>query len=981
MLLMATTLTSPRSLVSELRARGVRDARADATSRAAFSSDASLYRIPPAAVVFPRHTDEVLATLEVCRERGVPLTARGAGTSIAGNAIGRGVVIDFSRHLNRVLEFDADARTAVVEPGAVHATVQKLALARGLRFGPDPSTHTRCTVGGMIGNNACGSRALAYGRTADNVTELEVVTGTGTRLHLGPGATPSTPETEALRALVNAELGTIRTELGRFGRQVSGYSLEHLLPERGFDLRRALVGSEGTLAVVLQAGVRLVTDAAHKTMVVLGFGTIGAAGDAVTAVLPFTPTACEGLDSRIVEVVRTRKGPQAVPELPGGAAWLFVEVSGEDALEVASRAGRISRISAAVDARIITEPGEAAALWRIREDGGGLAGRSPAGAPAHAGWEDAAVPPERLGDYLREFDDLLLQHQLTGFPFGHFGDGCVHVRLDFPFQRNDGAAAFRAFLTDAARLVASYGGSLSGEHGDGRARSELLPHIYSPRALALFGKVKSILDPENILNPGVVVNPEPLDANVRVAEAGPVRGGLGFGYLHDDGDFSQAVHRCTGVGQCRAAHNDNQTVMCPSYLATLEEKDSTRGRARVLQEMINGGPNRPGRSGGAGAAGQQLGGHTPDWRAPEVHEALDLCLSCKGCASDCPTGIDMAAYKAEVLHQSYRGRLRPASHYSLGWLPRWARLAAGAPRAVNLLLRLPGLRQLGLRLAGVDQRRSIPAFATQTFHAWFRARAVPLQDRDGRPCASTGANGQRPRVVLWADSFTNSFSPDVGQAAVRVLEAAGYEVLIPESPVCCGLTWISTGQLDAARKILRTSVDALGAYAANGVPIVGLEPSCTGVLRSDALELLGADPVAGPAARLVAGATHTLAELLAATPGYAPPSLDGLTVVAQPHCHHHAVMGWSPDAALLATAGATVRKLGGCCGLAGNFGVERGHYEVSVAVAEQQLLPAVRAAAPDAVVLADGYSCRTQLLDLSDRTGIHLAQLLDPGTG
>lgn len=949
MLLMAKTLTEPRSLVTELQARGVADARADATSRAVYSSDASLYRIRPAAVVFPRHLDEVFATLEVCRERGIPVTSRGAGTSIAGNAIGRGVVIDFSRHLNRVLEFDAESRTAVVEPGAVHATLQTVALANGLRFGPDPSTHTRCTVGGMIGNNACGSRALAYGRTADNVTSLDVLTGSGTRLKLGAGETPATPETDALRTLVSGNLGTIRTELGRFGRQVSGYSLEHLLPEHGFDLRRMLVGTEGTLAVVLEAGVRLVQDAPHKTMVVLGFADIGEAGDAVTAVLPFKPTACEGLDSRIVEVVRTRKGPGSVPELPGGAAWLFVEVSGDDAAEVADRAARVSRIPVARHSRVITDPGQAAALWRIREDGGGLSGRSPAGSPAHAGWEDAAVPPERLGDYLRDFDELLLAHNLTGFPFGHFGDGCVHVRLDFPFQHDDGAAAFRAFLTDAAKLVARYGGSLSGEHGDGRARSELLTHMYTPAALSLFGKVKGIFDPDNIMNPGVVVDPEPLDANVRVAEAGPLRSGLAFGYEHDDGDFSQAVHRCTGVGQCRAAHRDNRTVMCPSYIATLEEKDSTRGRARALQEMINGSVT-------GGAAAHRNG--KPNWRAPEVHDALDLCLSCKGCASDCPTGIDMATYKSEVLHQSYKGRLRPASHYSLGWLPKWASLASVAPRVVNALMGLPGLGRLGLRLAGVDSRRKIPVFAPRTFHKWFNARpAVPAEDR--------------PKVLLWADSFTNYFTPEVGQSAVKVLEDAGYAVQVPEKPVCCGLTWISTGQLDEARKILRSSVATLTPYVEQGIPVVGLEPSCTGVLRSDAVELLSRAE-----AGALAGGTFTLAELLEGTPGYSPPSLEGTSVVAQPHCHHHAVMGWSPDAALLEKAGATLQKLGGCCGLAGNFGVERGHYEVSVAVAEQQLLPAVRAANQDAVVLADGYSCRTQLEDLSERRGIHLAQLL-----
>jgi FAD/FMN-containing dehydrogenase/Fe-S oxidoreductase len=952
-----TGLEMPRSIVGTLRNLGVKDARDDATTRAAYSSDSSLYRVPPAALVFPQNAEEVMITLEVCRDRGIPVTSRGAGTSVAGNAVGSGVVLEFSRHMNKVLSVDRDARAAVVQPGAVHATLQRRALAEGLRFGPDPSSHTRCTIGGMIGNNACGSRTLAYGRTVDNVSHLDVVTGSGTRMLLGADGTPSTPETDALRALVQTELSTIRTELGRFGRQVSGYALEHLLPEHHFDLRRALVGSEGTLAVVLEAGVRLVVDPAYRTMVVLGFADIGSAGDAVMDVMPFRPTACEGLDSRIVDVVRTQKGTAAIPQLPDGAAWLFVEIAGDDPLEVADRARRLAR-AAAPSARVIADTREAAALWKIREDGAGLAGRAPTGAPAHSGWEDAAVPPEKLGDYLRDFDDLLIEHNLTGFPYGHFGDGCVHVRLDVPFGRSGGTAVFRDLMTAAAKLVASYGGSLSGEHGDGRARSELLPYMYSSAAIALFGNVKAILDPDNLLNPGIVVDPRPLDADVRVAQSKPMRSGLGLGYLHDGGDFSQAVHRCTGVGKCRADNTDGNGVMCPSYLATREEKDSTRGRARVLQEMLT----QDGRG----------------WHSSEVHDALDLCLSCKGCASDCPTGVDMAAYKAEVLYQRYRGRLRPASHYSLGWLPQWARIASLSPRFVNALSKLPGLGRLGLRIAGVDHRRTIPAFAVQTFHSWFQSRFTMAQEREddaavyepgeGRP----GAPASQGPVLVWADSFTNYFTPEVGRAAVRVLEKAGFDVLVPSKPLCCGLTLISTGQLDRARKVLGRTVSELERFAAAGVPIVGLEPSCTGVLRSDALELLGED-----AARSVSDATRTLAELLATVPDWVPPPLTGTKVVAQPHCHHHAVMGWSPDAQILERAGAEVKKLGGCCGLAGNFGVERGHYDVSIAVAEQQLLPAIRSAAPDTVILADGYSCRTQLTDLSERRGIHLAQLLD----
>ncbi len=913
----------------ELHAAGVRDVLADTTTRAAHSSDASLYRVTPLVVVRPRSAEEVAAALEVCRRRGVPLTSRGAGTSIAGNAIGTGVVLDFSRHMNRVLTVNPDSRTAVVQPGTVQASLQQAAAPYGLRFGPDPSTHSRCTIGGMIGNNACGSRTLRYGRTSDNVLGLQVLTGSGTALMLptdGAGLT-------ALREVVSGGLGTIRTEFGTFGRQVSGYALEHLLPENGFDVARFLVGSEGTLAVTTEATVRLVEDPRHRVLVVLGYPDIASAGDDAPVVLAHAPTACEAIDSRIVDVVRARRGAGAVPALPPGGAWLFVEVSGDDIDEVGERVRALGR--QVEHARVVTDPSEAAALWRIREDGAGLSGRSPAGRPAHAGWEDSAVPPARLGAYLREFEALMVERGVTGVPYGHFGDGCLHVRLDFPLDRPGGKVLFREFLTAASTLVARYGGSLSGEHGDGRARSALLGLMYSAEALALFGQVKAVFDPAGLLNPGIMVEPRPVDADLRVPAAPTVRGTLL--YLEDGGDFTQAVHRCTGVGKCRADNTATGGVMCPSFLATREEKDSTRGRARVLQEMIN---------------GATVGG---GWRSPEVHEALDLCLSCKGCLSDCPTGVDMASYKAEVLHQSYRKRLRPATHYALGWLPRWAGLAARAPRLVNATLRLPAVARVAKGAAGLDARRTVPAFAPQTFRQWFAEQ--PAQE--GAP------------VLLFVDSFTNHFTPEVGMATVAVLADAGYAPQLTERQECCGLTWISTGQLDAARRILGRTVDALTPAAATGIPIVGMEPSCTATLRSDALELLGSER-AGP----VAQATHTVAELLRTTKGWQPPDLAGTQIVAQPHCHHHAVLGWSTDAALLADAGATVTRLGGCCGLAGNFGVERGHYDVSVAIAEHQLLPAVRGAAADDVVLADGYSCRTQLADLSDRRGLHLAQLL-----
>ncbi len=929
-------------VLAELDRAGVADADASTLARALYSTDASLYRVPPQVVVRPRDVDEVLATLDVARRTGTPLTMRGAGTSIAGNAVGPGIVVDTSKHLNRVLRVDPEAGTADVQPGVVHAALQRAATPYGLRFGPDPSTHTRCTIGGMVGNNACGSRALGYGRTSDNVVGLDVVTGTGERLRTdGPGGTTQ----QRLADLVDAHLATVRTELGRFGRQVSGYSLEHLLPENGRDLGRFLVGSEGTLAVVLGATVRLVVDPPVRVLAVLGYPSMFEAADAVPGLLHHPLVACEGLDSRIVDVVRDRRG--AVPDLPRGGGWLFAEVAGDDEAEVTAAARAVIADAGALDSRVVADAAEAAALWRIREDGAGLAAVS-LDRPAHAGWEDAAVPPERLGGYLRDFDALLRESALHGVPYGHFGDGCVHVRIDFALRDDGGRIRFREFLGDAARLVASYGGTLSGEHGDGRARSELLPLMYSAEVLDLFGRVKAVLDPDDVLNPGVLVAPRPADADLRLAAPlhEPRRT---LRWAHDAGSVVDAVHRCTGVGKCLAAPAGG--VMCPSYQATRDEKDSTRGRARVLQEMVNGTLV------------------TDGWRSDEVHEALDLCLSCKGCASDCPTGVDMATYKSEALHQRYRGRLRPRSHYALGRLPRWLRTARPLSGLTGPLLDIGPFERLAKAAAGVDERRSIPRPARRSLRAWARGtsyerRATALETYDV------------PDVVVWADTFTDHFTPGNAHAAVELLERAGLKVGVVGESACCALTWVSTGQLDAARRILGRTVATLHRYAAAGVPVLALEPSCLATLRSDAAELLDDPRVAA-----VARNTRTLAELLTDLPGWTPPDLTGTEVVVQPHCHHASVLGWEADARLLARTGASVTRVDGCCGLAGNFGVERGHYEVSVAVAETHLLPAVRAAAPGAVVLADGFSCRTQLDDLAGVGSMHLAELLNRPVG
>ncbi|WP_248256467.1 FAD-binding and (Fe-S)-binding domain-containing protein [Georgenia sp. EYE_87] len=956
--------------------------------RAEYSTDASNYRVVPRVVVAPRGVDDALAALDVARRLEVPVTARGAGTSVAGNAVGPGMVLDFSRHMNKIVSLDPEARTAVVQPGVVMSDLQVVARPHGLRFGPDPSTQNRATLGGMIGNNACGPHAVAYGRTADNVRSLDVVDASGRRFTAGAGdgALDAVP---GLEKLVSANLATIRTALGRFKRQVSGYSLEHLLPEHGTDLAKFLVGSEGTLVTVLGATVDLVPMPTAPVVVALGYPDMPTAADAVPALLEFNPLAVEGIDARLVDVVRRHRGPAAVPELPPGGGWLLVEVGaqpGEGAEEVLARA-RALAAAGGTDAAAVVPAGEQAdALWRIRADGAGLGGRTPAGDPAWPGWEDAAVPPERLGDYLRDYTALMADRGVDGLLYGHFGDGCVHVRLDLPLETPAGIGPSREFLEASADLVARYGGSLSGEHGDGRARSELLGRMYAPEVLDLFGKVKTLFDPSGQLNPGVLVDPAPLDADLRRPYARPTPPAKGFAFLEDGGDFATAVHRCTGVGKCRADNSAAGGFMCPSYQATKDEKDVTRGRARVLQELTN-------------------GSLITSWDSPAVRDSLDLCLSCKACSADCPTGVDMARYKSEALHRGYAGKVRPVNHYLLGQLPRWTGLVTKVPALARLSNRALGFRPLArlvLRAGGMDPRRQMVTFAEERFSAWWRKRenGVPAgPERRARPdtvsapraprapgavdASSSARAGASPgdaqrRAVLWADSFSETLDGDGARAAVTLLEQAGYTVIVPDENACCGLTWISTGQLDGAKKRLTHLLGVLAPYAANGIPVVGVEPSCTAVLRSDLPDLLPEDP----RARMLADDTYTLAELLTAPaplgpgPDWVPASLDGLEVVAQPHCHHHSVMGWEADAALLARAGATVTRLAGCCGLAGNFGMEAGHYETSVAVAENALLPALRAAGPDTVYLADGFSCRTQADQLVGRHGVHLAQLL-----
>ena len=1091
------------SFLTDLRA--LIDVDSSTGTRARYSSDAGLTRIPPLAVAFPRTPEQAIAAFDLARAHGVPLTARGGGTSCASNAIGPGLVLDFSRHMNRVISIDPEARTATVEPGCVGSTLQAAAAEYGLRFGPDPSSQNRATIAGMVANNACGPHATAWGRTSDNIVSLECIDGQGRRFTATTSHDSALHDVPGLASLIDTNLAPIRTQLGRFKRQVSGYSLEHLTPEGGRNLAAMLTGTEGTLVLILSVTVRLVPLPDAPVLAALGYRSMIEAADDVPALLTHSPLAVEGMDRRLVDVVRAHKGPGAVPALPEGEGWLLVEVGapGEDVTASLERARALCADSAATDTVVYPPGDQASALWRIRADGAGLGGRTPpdgAGGgdqQAWPGFEDAAVPPENLGAYLRDFTALMEEFDIDGLLYGHFGDGCVHVRLAMPLETPEGVAHSRAFLQSAARICAAHGGSVSGEHGDGRARGELLRFMYSPEMLDLFARVKHVFDPDNLLNPGVLASPmdeaeaasrararvlaarsgspdglaangapataltdhddarttcpglgpansalqpndaatndsspspdvsgaaggtglapadgalelqpgiDPLDANLRRVAAHPMPADGGFAFTHDGGDFTAAVHRCTGVGKCRAGVSG--TFMCPSYLATRDEKDVTRGRARILQE----------------AANSQL---VKAIDSPEVLEALDLCLACKACSADCPAGVDMARYRSEALFRTYRGRMRPLSHYTLGWLPRLTRVTARVPglaTVANAIMSIAPLRSLAFRMIGLDPRRGMPALQSGTFTAWARrhsllAGGVPssvspgsvsgssdpvsgssdpvsgsstpaseARERGGVPASSTPASSMtaspilsgprdpsgRPYALVWADSFSQTLDDAGARAVVDVLEANGFAPIVAPD-ACCGLTWITTGQLTGAKKHLSSLLGVLAPFAAAGIPIVGVEPSCTAVLRDDLLDLLPEDPRSA----LVSGATRTLAEVLSAVPASARclPSLEGVEIVAQPHCHHYSVMGWDADQALLESLGARVTRLEGCCGLAGNFGMEAGHYDLSVAVASHSLLPSL-AAQPDAVYLADGFSCRTQAAQLAGRGGVHLATLL-----
>jgi len=964
------------ALVAELSRRVIGEVRFDAGSRAAYSTDASDFRQVPIGVVLPATVDDAAEAMRVCREHDVPIVSRGGGTSLAGQCTNAAVVIDFSKYCHRLVSVDPDARRCVVESGIVLDVLNGQLGDHGLRFGPEPATHMNCTLGGMIGNNSCGATAQRTGKVVDNIARLEVMLYDGTRFWCGPTSDDEYAEIErrgdrraavyrSLRRLRDTHADEIRARFPDIPRRVSGYNLDSLLPEKDFDVARALVGSESTLVMVLQAELELVEVLPHRTLVVLGYDDIYRAAEAVPAIVPHQPVALEGVDRFLVKDEHLKGlNLDAMDELPDGTGFLMVQFAA-DSQEKADRDahGMLEALKETEhDPRVqfFDDPAKEQELWEVRESGLGATAHVPHRPDTFPGWEDSAVPPERLGDYLRDLRGL---YERFGYAsdigpslYGHFGQGCVHTRIPFDLYSTEGVATYRRFVEAAADLVASYGGSLSGEHGDGQARGELLPRMFGEEIVQAFGELKAVFDPSDRMNPGKVVHPAKLDQHLRLGGrwSPDTPHDLHFHYPEDGGSFTMATNRCVGVGRCRQHTNDQHEVMCPSYQVTMEEEHSTRGRARLLFEMMNGHDD--------GTIGD-------GWRSEAVKDALDLCLACKGCKQDCPANVDMATYKAEFLAHHYEGRLRPRADYATGWLPALSQVVTRLHLApvVNLLSHTPPLGRLGTRLAGLEPRE-VPVFATETLQQWWAGRGPR-------------GNGQRGTVLLWPDTFTNTFHPAVGKAAVEVMEAAGWQVTIPTEPVCCGLTWISTGQLTTAKKVLRRTIQTLAEHVRAGGLVVGLEPSCTAVFRSD----MGALFPDHQDVHRLKDHTLTLAELLTAhTPGWQAPDLTGVHALAQVHCHQHAIMGWDHDEQLLEDAGADVEHLdSGCCGLAGNFGFTAGHGEVSEQLAERVLLPRLRDADAATVVLADGFSCRTQVHDLDSggREAVHLAELLRGAQG
>jgi FAD/FMN-containing dehydrogenase/Fe-S oxidoreductase len=961
-----------RGLESRLRGCVKGGVRFDAASRALYATDSSNYRQVPVGVVCPRDADDVVGAVAACREFGVPVLSRGAGTSLAGQCCNVAVILDFSRHCDAILGIDPERRQARVQPGVVLDRLRDAAERVGLTFGPDPATHRWCTIGGMIGNNSCGVHSVMSGKTDDNIDELDILTYDGVRMRVG--ATP--PEALDARIREGGRIGEIYAGLARirdrYGdlvrarfpkipRRVSGYNLDFLLPEHGFNVARALVGSEGTCVTILEATAHLVPSPPCRSLLVLGFADIYLAADAVEEVTAAGPIGLEGVDELLVRHSRKKNlNSKGLALLPEGQGWLYVEFGAGTAAEAeAKAAGLMARLGSRPDApsmRLFRDAMETHHVWAVRESALGATSFVPGEAKNWEGWEDAAVPPARLGEYLRRLRRLMTEYQYTGSLYGHFGQGCVHTRINFDLKTARGIALYRRFVEQAADLVIELGGSLSGEHGDGQSRGELLPRMYGEGLMEAFREFKALWDPGNRMNPGKLISPYRLDEHLRVQQYHPPDVRTHFAYPVE-GSLADAAMRCVGVGKCRKTDGG---AMCPSYMATGEEQHSTRGRARLLYEMLQ---------------GEVV---TEGFRSEAVKDALDLCLSCKSCKSECPTGVDMAAYKAEFLAHYYDGRRRPLRSYAFGLINHWGAMAEYAPRLANFFMRTPPFGPAIKWALDVAPERRLPAFASRSFRRSYlreqNQEARSMKQGGLAPSAQPPAPSPR-RVLLWPDCSNNYFHPEVARAAVSVLEAAGYTVGIPRERLCCGRPLYDHGMLTAARRRLVEILESLRGEIEAGTPIIGLEPSCVSVFRDELVRFFPDDPLASKLSRQAL----FLTEFLVKAGAVRALGMKGRALV-HPHCHERASLCLDDDVAVLKATGLDLTVLdAGCCGMAGAFGFERGHFEVSRAVGERGLLPAVRSAAPETYVVTNGFSCREQISQLTGRRVWHVAEVLAKG--
>ena len=966
----ADSFAQALELENELRRTIRGEVRFDRGSRALYATDGSNYRQIPIGLVVPRDDEDVIAAVAACSKYGAPVLARGAGTSLAGQCCNVAVVLDFTKYMNTILEIDPAQRTARVQPGVVLDSLRNRAEVHKLTFAPDPSTHNRCTIGGMIGNNSCGTHSLLGGKTVDNVEELRILLYDGTQMTVG--ATTDS-ELDAItrkggrRGEIYTKLRTIRDQYStqirarfpQIPRRVSGYNLDELLPERGFHVARALVGTEGTCAIVLEAKLRLIHSPQHRTLVGLGYRDAFEAADHVPEILEFNPIGLEGFEGSIVDGLQ-RKGAPNLDLLPEGHGFLVVEFGGDDPAKTQSVAqklvDRLRQISSPPSARIYTGS-EARAIWQIRESGPRAAAFAPGAPPEWEGWDDSAVAPEKLGSYLRDIRRLLNEYGYRAAFYGHFGHGCVHMRVSFDLESENGIRKYGEFVERAADLVVGYGGSLSGEHGDGQSRGALLPKMFGPELMKAFGEFKSTWDPGNKLNPHKVVNAYLPTENLRLgADYKPLRPKTHFQFTEDDGSFSKATLRCLGLGACRK--NDSGS-MCPSYMVTLEEEHSTRGRAHMLFEMLQGEVVRSG------------------WEDGHVKKALDLCLSCKACKSECPANVDIATYKAEFLSHYYESKRRPLHAYAFGWIDQWAQWGSHAPQIANFFSHAPGLAHLVRKMLRLAPERQLPRLAHVSFQEWARRNRVPGVEEEIKRESKPVTDKSR-EVILWADTFNNYFHPETARAALEVLRDAGFKVRVSLHHLCCGRPLYDFGMLDTAKTYLQRILQILSDPIDAGLPIVVLEPSCASVFRDELRNLFPSDA----RANRLRSQIFLLSEFLQRhAPGYRPPRLSR-KVLLHGHCHQKALMKMSHEEALLRKTGADLLSIdSGCCGMAGPFGFEKDKYAISQAVGERVLLPAVRQTPAETLIVSDGFSCREQILQATGRRAVHLAEALQIAMG